>query len=155
MAISLSNIKATKHATPPRILIHGGAKLGKSTFASHAPNPIFIRTEDGLNGLNTNAFDLAKSFNDVREALTALMTEKHEFKTVVVDSADWLETLIHEHICKSNGTSSMRTAEGGYGNAYNVAASHFKEVLNSLDDLNKRFRNGSNRYLPFYCFGIS
>jgi hypothetical protein len=137
-AISLSNIKKTKHATPPRLLIHGGAKLGKSTFSASAPNPIFIRTEDGLNGIDTNAFDLAKSYQDVKEALIALATQPHDFKTVVVDSADWLEALIHAHICKTNGTGSMRTAEGGYGNAYNVAANIFKEVLDHLDDLNKR-----------------
>jgi hypothetical protein len=137
-AISLANIKKTKHATPPRILIHGGAKLGKSTFSASAPNPIFIRTEDGLNGIDTNAFDLAKTYQDVKDALIALTTQPHEFKTVVIDSADWLETLIHEYICKNNGVTSLRTAEGGYGNAYNVAANMFKELLGYLDDLNQR-----------------
>lgn len=138
MAISISSIKKTKHATPPRILLHSPPKIGKSSFAAGAPNPIFVRTEDGLNGIDTNAFDLAKSYQDVKDALITLTTQPHEFKTVVIDSADWLEMLIHEYICKANGVTSLRTAEGGYGNAYTVAANMFKEIMKLLDDLNQR-----------------
>lgn len=137
MAISLGNIQKTKHATPPRILVHGGAKLGKSTFAAAAPNPIFLRTEDGLNGIDTSAFPLATSFMEVKDSLKALQTQPHEFKTVVIDSADWLEALIHEHITKTEN-ATMRTACGGYGHAFVTAANMFKDVIDSLDDLNKR-----------------
>ncbi len=52
MAIQL---RQTKHATPPRILMHGLPKVGKSTFASQLPNPVFLPTEDGLNGLDVQA----------------------------------------------------------------------------------------------------
>ena len=38
MAISLSSIQKTKHATPPRLIIHGAEKVGKSTFAAQAPS---------------------------------------------------------------------------------------------------------------------
>lgn len=138
MAISLSSIQKTKHAAPPRMLIHGGEKVGKSTFASGAPNPIFIRTEDGLNGIDTNAFPLAKNYTDVREALLALTTQQHDFKTVVLDSADWLESIIHAEICKNENVKTVAKAGGGYGNGYIVALGYWKEVLNFLDDLNKR-----------------
>lgn len=138
MAISLSSIQKTKHAAPPRILIHGGEKVGKSTFASGAPNPIFIRTEDGLNGIDTNAFPLANNYTDVREALLALSTQPHDFKTVVLDSADWLERIIHDSICRAEGVKTVAKAGGGYGNGYLVAMGHWQEVLNFLDDLNKR-----------------
>lgn len=138
MAISLSSIQKTKHASPPRILLHGGEKVGKSTFASGAPAPIFIRTEDGLNGIDANAFPLAQSYNDVREALLALTTQKHEFKTVVIDSADWLERIIHDSICTSEGVKTVAKAGGGYGNGYLVAMAYWKEVITFLDDLNKR-----------------
>jgi hypothetical protein len=30
---------------PPRIIVYGEHKIGKSTFATSAPNPIVIRTE--------------------------------------------------------------------------------------------------------------
>jgi hypothetical protein len=137
MAISLSNIKKTKHATPPRLLIHGREKVGKSTFAASAPNPIFIQTEDGLNGLDTQAFPLCKTYSEVLEAINALATEKHEFKTVVLDSADWLETLIHDHICKLDGVADISKASGGFHRGFSTAANVMKDLLARLDNLNK------------------
>ena len=138
MAISLGSIQKTKHASPPRILIHGQEKSGKSTWASQSPNPIFIRTEDGLNGIDANAFPLATKYNEVREALLALITQPHDFKTVVIDSADWLERIIHDQICTNENVKTLAKAGGGYGNGYLIAMSYWKEVLTMLDDLNKR-----------------
>lgn len=153
MAISLANISRTKHATPPRIIIYGPPKVGKSTFfaggmvngqpQTSAPSPIFVRTEDGLNGLDVDAFPLAESYQQVIEALTVLASEKHDFKTVVIDSADWLERLIHQHVVASctldvRGVKTMETAHGGYGKAYGVALSLWREVLSALDYLNRQ-----------------
>lgn len=147
MAISLESISRTKHATPPRILIHGPEKVGKSTFfaggivnGSHhqpAPNPIFIRTEDGLNGIDTDAFPLANTYQDVMDALTTLASQEHDFKTVVIDSADWLERLIHQKVCADDGVKSIELAGGGYGKGYTLALNHWREVLTALDFLNK------------------
>lgn len=152
MAISLSSIEKTKPEDPPRLLVFGPEKVGKSTlfaggfvngqYQSGAPKPIFIRTENGLKGLSVDAFPVSESYTQVREALTALATEKHDFKTVVIDSADWLERLIHQHTIEScsmdvRGTKTMETAHGGYGKAYAVALSHWREVLMALDYLNK------------------
>ena len=37
---------------------------------------------------------LAESYLDVMKALDSLANENHDFKTVVIDGLDWLETLI-------------------------------------------------------------
>jgi len=137
MPISLSSIAQTKHANPPRILIHGQEKVGKSTFMSQAPNPIFIRTEDGLSGISTNAFPLADTYQDVIEALTELARAEHEFKTVVLDSADWLERLIHEKVCKDDNVKTIELAGGGYGKGYGIALNLWRDILRALDYLNK------------------
>ena len=44
----LKTIQTGKQNLPPRLLIYGTEGIGKSTLASHAPNAIFIQTEDGL-----------------------------------------------------------------------------------------------------------
>jgi len=147
MAISLNSIARTKHAAPPRILIHGPEKVGKSTFfaggmvngVQHpgAPNPIYIRTEDGLNGIDTSAFPLAETFQEVLDALTVLATEQHDFQTVVLDSADWLERLIHAKVCADDNVRSIELAGGGYGKGYALALNHWREFLRALDYLNK------------------
>lgn len=135
MAISLQSIQRTRGTSPPRLVIFGPPKVGKSTFAAMAPNPIFIRTEDGLGGIDANAFPVAKSYLDVIEALDFLITQPdHGFRTVVIDSGDWLERLIHEYIC-SGTEKNMADASGGFGKAYLVAVNHWRNVLARLDSL--------------------
>ena len=116
---------------------HGYIPTHNSTWASQAPNPIFIRTEDGLNGIETNAFPLATSYQEVREALTVLSNEDHEFKTVVIDSADWLERIIHAEVCRRDNVSTVAKAGGGYGAGYLIAMNMWNEVIAALDYLNR------------------
>lgn len=137
MAISLASISKTKHANPPRVLIHGMEGVGKSSFFAGAPNPIFIQTENGLDGIDTNAFPLAESYQDVIDALASLAKEDHDFKTIVIDSADWLERLIHQHVLATDpdGRKTMEAAHGGYGKAYQVALTYWRDILAALDYL--------------------
>ena len=94
MAISLASLRKKSVLQPPRILIHGVAGVGKSTFAADADRPVFVMTEDGLGKLQVPHFPLATSYAEVAEALDALLGEDHGYGTVVVDSVDWLEPLI-------------------------------------------------------------
>ena len=95
MALSLQPIKLL----PPRILIYGEPKKGKTTIGYQAPNPVFIQTEDGLQAMPAaNAFPVAQSYEDVVKYMAELYNEEHNFNTLVVDSMDWLEVLIHKKV---------------------------------------------------------
>lgn len=137
MAISLASIsRTTRNALPPRVVIHGAQKIGKSTFAAGSFNPIFIPLEDGLSGIETSAFNGGaplRSYDEVDQALTSLYVETHEFGTVVVDSTDWLEPLIWDHVCKKNGWASIESP--GYGKGYVEAANVWREFLDKLNTL--------------------
>ena len=85
--------------------------------------------------LGYHKFPLAKSFTDVVNELTALRDEPHEYKTVVIDSLDWLERLIFDEVCKEFGVRSIEKADGGYGKGYVDALVHWRKVLSLLDDL--------------------
>ena len=87
-----------------------------STTAAQAPKPIFIPTEDGLDQIDCHSFPLAHSLADVQGALQALLQEEHNFETVVLDSADWLERLIWDSLCEQYGVSP-RQGEGHVGHA--------------------------------------
>jgi hypothetical protein len=132
MAISLASLNRTTALKPPRVLIHGVHGVGKTTFAAGAPDPVFILTEDGLGTLDVPHFPLARTLDDVMQALAALYTEEHAFRTLVVDSADWLEPLIHARVCKDQGWSSIEDA--GYGKGYVHALDQYIEGLNALRD---------------------
>jgi AAA domain-containing protein len=81
MAMSLASLNRTAALKPPRILIHRVAGVGKTTFAAGTPDPVFVLTEDGLGTLEVEHFPLARTFDDVDAALTALYSEEHGFKT--------------------------------------------------------------------------
>jgi AAA domain len=133
MTFSLQQIKKTRSDLPPRTLIYGPHKVGKSSFASCAPAPIFIQTEDGLDAIDADAFPLCQSWDDVLAAVGSLYGEAHDFKTVVLDSADWAEKLLHATICKDKGYKSIE--DKGYGKGYVEAAERFAELLDGLGAL--------------------
>lgn len=137
MAISLSSISRTsRNSLPPRVVIHGAQKIGKSTFAAGAYKPIFLALEDGLSGIEVDAFNGGQplqSYEDVTDALAALQTEQHEFGTVVIDSTDWLEPLIWQHVCKKNSWQSIESP--GYGKGYIEANAVWREFLDRLNTL--------------------
>ncbi|CAK0774734.1 Oxidoreductase [uncultured Gammaproteobacteria bacterium] len=133
MAISLASLKRSTALAPPRILEYGVAGVGKTTFAAGAPDPVFILTEDGLGTLDAAHFPFARSFDEVMEALTVLYDQDHAFRTVVIDSVDWLEPLIWAQVCKENNWSSIEDA--GYGKGYVAALPLWRQYIDGLNAL--------------------
>ena len=131
----LEQVRTGKKPRPPKVVIYGGPKVGKSTFASEAPGAIFVQTEEGLDALDISAFPMAKSFDDVLAQLRALATEAHEYQTVVLDSLDWLEPLIWDAVCSQHGVSSIEQVGGGYGKGYTEALALWLKLLGALDYL--------------------
>ena len=56
----LSKVTRNKAKTE-RVIIYGESGLGKTTFATSAPSPIVIQTEDGLGEIDVPCFPLAES----------------------------------------------------------------------------------------------
>lgn len=133
MAISLASLKKTGTARPPRIVLYGVHGIGKSTFGAQAPKPVFIQTEEGLDAVSATAFPVCKSFEDILECIGVLANEDHEFETVVIDSADWAEQLIHKRVAEDNNTKTIDAI--GYGRGYKAAVDYWRQALDGLDHL--------------------
>lgn len=123
---------------PPRVLIYGPAGVGKTTFGAAAPKPIFLPIEDGLGTIEADAFPTPKSYLDVRAALDSLIKEEHEYRTLVVDSLDWLEPLIWAHTCETNKWQSIE--QPGYGRGYVEALKYWREFLDRVNYLRSQKR---------------
>lgn len=136
MAISLASLRTTTSLQPPRVLVHGVAGIGKTTFAAGAEDAVVVMTEDGLGKLQVPHFPLATSYAQVAEALDALLNEEHPYRTVVVDSVDWLEPLIWAETARRNGWSSIETP--GYGKGYAEALNVWREYIDRLNALRDR-----------------
>jgi hypothetical protein len=131
-------LRRGKQEVPPRVVLYGGHGIGKSTLASQFPNPIFISTEDGLDSLDVTSFPRAGHINEVVESIKTLIKEDHDFKTVVIDSVDWLiEPLIVGNVEASHDAKDL-----AYGKGQMLVAEEFREILQGLDVL--RLKRGMN-----------
>jgi hypothetical protein len=134
MATSLSSLRRGPRVRPPRVVLAGTPAIGKSTWANSAPSPIFIPTEDGLDAIDVHAaFDVAESLQDVLDAIGVLINQDHDFKTVVLDSADWLERLVHKQVAAAHKVTSIEGIP--YGKGYKLAAEEWRSVIEGLDIL--------------------
>lgn len=122
-----------KQNKPPRILIYGSQGMGKTTFASFAPNPIFIQTEDGLASVDSDSFPLATSFQEVLKYLGELAENDHDYKTLAVDSVDWLERLIYSQVCAERNVKTI--GDIAYGAGYNQAIDLWQQYIDCLNYL--------------------
>ncbi len=129
----MKHIQRGKSAPPRRVLVYGTHGIGKTTFGAMAERPVFIQTEDGLAGVETDRFPLATRLGDVLNALRELYTEEHDYRTVVVDSLDWLERLIHAEVCLKRSVESIEVL--GFGKGYVFALPMWREVLAARDAL--------------------
>ena len=134
MSASLKIIRG-KIKKPPRIVIYGAEGVGKSTIASEAPNPFFLQTEDGLDEIGPDRLDLITTMEQLSEQFGFLFNEPHEYKTVVLDTADWLELLIWRYLADQDGKDSIEKYDGGYGKGYTKAADVFGAVLSRFQRL--------------------
>lgn len=131
----LSTIQRGRTVKPPRLVVYGMEGIGKSTFAASFPASVFIQTEDGLGQIDCARFPLAKKTSDVVDQLTALLKEKNDFQTVVVDSLDWLERLIWDDVCEAAKVDSIEKI--GYGKGYVNALTVWREILDLLSALHE------------------
>lgn len=136
MAIDLSMIKKGGDHRPPIMVIHGEPGAGKTTFAANAPNPIFIRAEDGLGALEVDTFPEVTSINDVMEALAALYEDGHGYNSVVIDSASALEPMIWKQVAADHGKKSIEDI--GFGKGYIYAMDYWRDLVTALKGLAKR-----------------
>ena len=134
MAIDLKTlIEAKRPATYSSALCLAKGGMGKTTLAAMWPSPVFIRTEDGTASLagndNVSLFPLATSTQDVLDAIEALATQKHDHKTLVIDSITQLATMVEAEIVANDPKAkSINQAGGGYGAGYSAAAEKHRQI---------------------------
>ena len=86
----LNTIVTGRKKLPLNIMLYGVHGIGKTTLATQTPSPIFIGSEEN-DEIEAARFPKVESWGMLKEQLKALATEKHDFKTVVIDSLDMLQ----------------------------------------------------------------
>lgn len=120
---------------PDRILLIGIEGIGKTTFGLSAPKPIFLDLEDGARKFNAASLDVPMTLDGVMSALRTLDTQ-HDYKTLVIDTADALDAIIIAGVCRARGWADIETP--GYGKGYTAACDEWRKILSALERLRAR-----------------
>lgn len=136
--LTLDSIQRNVGPAPDRILLTGTEGVGKTSWAAGAPSPIFICAEDGMPRALANVprFPSPQSFDEVLEAVAALTDGEHEYRTLVIDTVDWLEPMVWAAVCAKNGWDDIE--KPGYGKGYIAATDEWRRLLASLDRLRSK-----------------
>lgn len=119
-----------KQQRAQRVVIYGVESVGKSTFAAKFPAPLFLDVEGGTAHLDTDRAEISSAI-ELDEALRACKSS--DYKTIIVDSADWAERLVLEHMLATDKKKSVE--DYGYGKGFVMLAEKFSRLLSVADQL--------------------
>lgn len=122
-----------KMESAKKIVIYGPEGIGKSTFASQFPDPVFIDTEGSTKDMDVARFERAESWTMLQEQIRYVIRNTNICKTLVIDTVDWAEQMCVEDLCARNGKKGIE--DFGYGNGYVYAKEEFGRFLNLLEEV--------------------
>lgn len=115
-----------------KVVFYGPEGIGKSTFASKFPEPLFIDTEGSTKKLNVKRLPKPSSWQMLIDMVKFVIQTK-PCKTLIIDTADWAERLCTEAVCAQHGKKGVE--DFGYGNGYTYIAEEWGRFLNLLQDV--------------------
>lgn len=127
------NITRGKIAGARKIVVYGPEGIGKSTFASKFPDPVFIDTEGSTKDMDVARFDKATSWEMIRQQVKYIISHPDCCRTLVIDTADWAEQIEITSLCEEKGWKGIEDL--GYGKGYTYCAEEFGKFLNLLEDV--------------------
>ena len=85
---------------PYKVVVYGPEGIGKSTFASHFPDPLFIDTEGSTRSLDIKRLPKPTSYEMLKQEIDYIIQNNTSIcRTLVIDSIDWGESLIVQDLC--------------------------------------------------------
>lgn len=146
----LAQVKRGKLRLAPRMAFYGPEGVGKTTLAAHSEAPIWLDIESSSGELDVPRYPFAddpkrghipERYEQVREAVSDLIVSPHAYKTVVFDTLDALEKLMHRFLVQRDKVKPNKDEKApgihsyGYGKGFDVAVDEFRSLILDLDRL--------------------
>jgi hypothetical protein len=136
--MKLASIRDSKEDAALRVFIYGIDKIGKTTFASMAPSPIFMSAESGLKRLHAKMFPQPMNFQECLDIVDELATTEHPYKTFVIDTLDWIEPLVWAEVCRIAKVPDIEAVGGGFQKGYIAALDVWRTLLRRIEVLHEK-----------------
>lgn len=130
------NITRGKIPSAKKICVYGVEGVGKSTFASKFPDPVFIDTEESTKELDVARFDKPTSWEMLLQEVRYVIDHPEVCKTLIIDTLDWAEKLCIKSVCAKYQKSGLESFD--YGKGYTFTYEAFGELLNLLSEVTNR-----------------
>ena len=123
-------IQNTRKAKPMKVVLYGVEGIGKTTFVSHFPDPIFIDTEGSTGFIDAKKLPDPDSWAMLLEEI-AYMAQSPQGKTLVIDTADWAEELAKQHLMAKHKWQAIDQTD--YGTRYVALSNEIIRLLRGLE----------------------
>lgn len=121
-----------KIAKAQKVVFYGPEGIGKTTFASQFPNPLFIDTEGSTSNMDVARLEKPSSWTMLLQQID-FVKQSRPCETLVIDTIDWAERLAIDFVCSRGNKDSI--TKFGYGEGYIQLEEEFGKFLNRLTDL--------------------
>lgn len=118
---------------PQKIGLYAPEGIGKTTFASKFPDPLFIDTEGGTSKYDVKRLPAPSSWTMLLEEVQFVVEHPDCCSTLVVDTIDWAQKLCIDHVVSTKQWSGLEDV--GWGKGYVYVYEEFGKLLNRLDDV--------------------
>jgi len=111
------------------MLLYGPPKHGKSTIVSSFPGVLFAAAEEGLNHIKCRKVGIGK-WEDFEELAELLITDKHDYRTLAIDTASALFAMCEEYTCKKLGID--HPSDENWGKGWKALRGNFHNPIRKL-----------------------
>ena len=101
---------------PPRIVLYGDAKSGKTSTCAQAPKPLYIGTDDGRRRLQVDGLPIPTTWEEFVKQLDGVANEAPGlgYGSVVTDTLNGVVELCAQYICRTQFNGSWNDAKSGF-----------------------------------------
>ena len=121
------NITKGVQAHPVKVVIYGVEGIGKTTFASRFPKPLFLDLDRGSARMDVDRISGIADWVTLITTMQDISNAETDYSTIVIDTADMAGELCKKYICLKSKKESIE--DFGYGKGYTILAQEFAKLI--------------------------